>query len=354
MRTDFKKTPTIIDIARKVGMNKATVSRALRGSPLISETTKEKIRTLARKMGYHPNMVFSIMGSGNRTRGAKANLLPLAYLHDIDEVKELDPRANLEFGYLMDSARRYGYNLDQYNLRHIKNARSFERMLYHRGYCGIIFGRITHDSSLTYELDLAEFTVIFNTNTVWGTKYHRVMGDVYSAVQMAWDKALASGYRRIGVTTCSHSPALPDDEFRFSALLQRQNRDSKLVEKIPPFTNSPTEMDLYRKWIERWHPDMVIGFHPGHYYNLKNMGYGIPEDIGYAQLIVIPGDLWQKGISGIRSQERQVAETTISLLDQEIRKRVHGIPKYVLSVHIEPEWIKGKTLPAHKPTAAGR
>ena len=45
---------TIKDIAKRAGVSHSTVSRALRGSPLISESTTEGIRQIAQELGYMP------------------------------------------------------------------------------------------------------------------------------------------------------------------------------------------------------------------------------------------------------------------------------------------------------------
>jgi len=52
----LNSTPaTIKDIARRAGVSHSTVSRALRGSPLISEDTTQRVRLIAQEMGYHPS-----------------------------------------------------------------------------------------------------------------------------------------------------------------------------------------------------------------------------------------------------------------------------------------------------------
>jgi len=46
---------TIKDVARKAGVAHTTVSRALRGSPLISPATTERVQQIASEMGYQPS-----------------------------------------------------------------------------------------------------------------------------------------------------------------------------------------------------------------------------------------------------------------------------------------------------------
>ncbi len=56
----MKKTSvTIHDLARELNISASTVSRALNDNPRISQATKDKIRTLATKLGYQPNTIAS-------------------------------------------------------------------------------------------------------------------------------------------------------------------------------------------------------------------------------------------------------------------------------------------------------
>lgn len=58
---------TIVDIAEELGLSVSTVSRALNDHPNISVKTKEKVRKMARKLGYRPNA----MAAGLRNNKSK-------------------------------------------------------------------------------------------------------------------------------------------------------------------------------------------------------------------------------------------------------------------------------------------
>lgn len=56
--------PTIQDIARSLGINPSTVSRALGGHNAISEATKKRVRQAAKRLNYHPNRIASSLRLG--------------------------------------------------------------------------------------------------------------------------------------------------------------------------------------------------------------------------------------------------------------------------------------------------
>jgi LacI family transcriptional regulator len=55
MGRSLKSSPTIVDIARKLGISAMTVSRALNGKSDVSQEMREKVLQSARAMGYRPN-----------------------------------------------------------------------------------------------------------------------------------------------------------------------------------------------------------------------------------------------------------------------------------------------------------
>ncbi len=60
----------MVDIARMAGVSTSTVSRALNGSSLINEVTRQRITDLAKSLSYTINMSAKNLRSGeNRTIG---------------------------------------------------------------------------------------------------------------------------------------------------------------------------------------------------------------------------------------------------------------------------------------------
>jgi LacI family transcriptional regulator len=58
----------IKDLAQTLGLSMGTIDRALNNRPEISIATREKVLKTARRMGYHPDLVASVLSSKRRLR----------------------------------------------------------------------------------------------------------------------------------------------------------------------------------------------------------------------------------------------------------------------------------------------
>ena len=75
---------TLDKIAAELGVSRSTVSRALRDSPQISQSTKDKVKTLAAEMGYIPNdLARSLRTSRTGVLGFITQTLSESYPGDI-------------------------------------------------------------------------------------------------------------------------------------------------------------------------------------------------------------------------------------------------------------------------------
>lgn len=75
---------SIADIARVAGVSHTTVSRALRGSTLISLDTRERIQRMAQEMGYTPNAIAqSLQKQRTNTVGLVVTSISDPFLNDV-------------------------------------------------------------------------------------------------------------------------------------------------------------------------------------------------------------------------------------------------------------------------------
>lgn len=100
------ENPTSRDIADLAGVSQATVSRALRNSPLVREETRAKIQQIARDLNYFVNR----NAAGLRTHVSNTIALLL-----FDDTVGTDTKMNLFFLSMLDnitrSAARLGYDV---------------------------------------------------------------------------------------------------------------------------------------------------------------------------------------------------------------------------------------------------
>lgn len=98
--------PTSRDIAEIAGVSQATVSRALRNSPLVREETRERIQRIARELNYFVNR----NAAGLRSQHSNTIALLL-----FDETEGTDVQINpfflSMFGYITRSAAALGYDV---------------------------------------------------------------------------------------------------------------------------------------------------------------------------------------------------------------------------------------------------
>src|SRR5215475_6937400 len=55
---------TIHDVARETRVSLTTISRALRNQPGIAESTRERVKRAARRLGYVPNLAGAALSTG--------------------------------------------------------------------------------------------------------------------------------------------------------------------------------------------------------------------------------------------------------------------------------------------------
>lgn len=188
---------SIKDIAEVAGVSHSTVSRALRDSPLISDTTRERIKDIARDMGYTPNAVAqSLQGQRTNTIGLVVPSISDPFFLDI--VKGVEDIARpADFSVFINSS----YNTPVQEMQVIE---TFHR----RRVDGILVGASRIGSEYKDRLQQIQVPVVLINSQAEGDQpfLHSVAIDDRAGARMAVEHLLARGHRKIGYLGVSNRP----------------------------------------------------------------------------------------------------------------------------------------------------
>ncbi len=188
------KRVTIIDIATALGVTPSTVSRALSGSSRVSEETRRRVREMAEKLGYQPNVVAASLRKGRS-----------------DTIGMLVPRINRHFFSHVISAVEEVLNPAGFNLLIVQSHEKLEKeiqaieVFIKNRVAGIIMSHSLE--TLNYDhmiratrlgVPLVQFDRVIDL--VPGP---RIINDNFTGGHMAVKHLIKSGYTAIGHLTGS-------------------------------------------------------------------------------------------------------------------------------------------------------
>lgn len=193
----MSKRVSIKDIAQAADMAHSTVSRALRGSPLISDETRERIQRLAREMGYTPNAVAQSLQT-QRTNTVGLVVTSIADPFFADVVKGVEEVAqSTEFSVFLNSSHN---DPD----REIQVIETFHR----RRVDGILVASSRIGSNHVDRLARIEVPVVLlNSEAEKGHDFlHSVTVDDGTGAREAVRHLIELGHRRIGYLGVRNRP----------------------------------------------------------------------------------------------------------------------------------------------------
>lgn len=188
---------SIADIARIAGVSHTTVSRALRGSALISQETRERISRLASEMGYIPNAIAqSLQTQRTKTIGLVVTSIADPFLSDV--VKGVEEVARgAEFSVLLSAT----HNDPEQEMAVIE---TFHR----RRVDGILVASSRITREYQHRLDRIQVpTVLINSQAESQAEMlHWVTVDDGMGARLAVEHLLSLGHRAIGYLGISSRP----------------------------------------------------------------------------------------------------------------------------------------------------
>jgi DNA-binding LacI/PurR family transcriptional regulator len=104
--SDKRHRANSLDIAHLAGVSQSTVSRALRGDPMVSSATRERILEVARQLNYHVDK------NASSLRRKHAGTLALLFFEDpTTDDSSINPFFHSMLGSIIRTCSRHGYDL---------------------------------------------------------------------------------------------------------------------------------------------------------------------------------------------------------------------------------------------------
>ncbi|MEY4940241.1 MAG: hypothetical protein RIQ93_1976 [Verrucomicrobiota bacterium] len=333
--------PTLATIAAAVGCSSATVSRALRGSHLLPQSTILKIQRAAQKLGYQRNPLLGELMRRVRRTGRPAPHSTLAFL--FFGPTRLAWRRHLTFVGFFDGAKaraeELGFRLEGFwgDAPDLKPAR-LTQILRARGITGLLVGP-TPGLPRAPKLDWTHFSAVKIGVPFPDLALSCAHANQYRGALQVIERLRAQGRRRIGLVLEEHQHLKTAGMWVAPLLLhQAQIRPA---ERVPPLILRRWREKDFIPWLRAHRPDVVIGLRCELVTWLERAGLRVPADVGFVHLdrCTEAGD-W----AGLDQRPHEVGAAAMDLLTQLLLADERNLPPTPKHLLVESVWVPGPTL----------
>jgi len=335
---------TLQDVADRAGVHRTTVSLALRSHPSIPPATRERIQTVATKLGYRANPLVTALMRSRRTGQAVKHTV-LAYVSNHPTRHGWRPPESPEPDFFPGAAQRakeLGYKLEHFWMAEpgMSPAR-FADILSARGIHGVLVGRLPvrkHE----LELDWARFSCVALGLTLESPRLHHVAENHAYTTRHSMMECIARGYRRIGFvfSTPNDYPRV-GDRWLGGYLSQQLRLAPK--DRVPPYQEDASDRAAFLAWFRRWRPDaLLVSRAPPIIGWLEEAGVRVPADVGIVEL---RNERPELGHAGVFYEPAKVGALGVEMLVGLIHRCESGVPSDPHEILLTGVWLDGKTLP---------
>lgn len=335
---------TIRELALLAGCSKTAVSMALRDHPKISKKNRLKIQALAKKHGYTRDPVISTlmnqMRSGRRNRTAeKLGILTWTPPSKTASNSGQDLFAEQLNGGIQRRVTALGYELDVFETWEpgMTGAR-LSRILHTRGIRGLVLMSIPR-ARAHVSLNWSYFAAATTSYTILKPNLHRAMPSHYEGMLLALRSLRHHGYERIGFVNLLHSEDMIKEAWLAAYLAYHFRVQGEI--RIPPLLLPEWDLKRMDEWLDKNKIQVVLSNWTTPLTMMKELGYKVPRDIGFASLDCFPGG---KDCAGIHQQRDIAAAMTVDLVVEQMESNRLGLPEHPKTVLVDGVWQDGPTL----------
>tara|TARA_B100001123_G_scaffold446761_1_gene602170 strand:- start:5308 stop:6411 length:1104 start_codon:yes stop_codon:yes gene_type:complete len=328
------------DVAKEARVSVSAVSLALRNSPKISEKRKMQITQIAERLGYVKDGRISELMEHLRTNRTSRKFSKLAVL--ILEITKAEVKSNPVISKLINGiefqAHESGYGLDVFYLKELKaSPKRLREILISRGIQGVIV--MTWVSGVgVLDLDVDSFSISTTGYSIIDPMVNRACPNFLQMMDELLEQACRLGYKRIGFSMTYPRGGIGHKLFASSFLYYSSLIDES--ERIPILPKSEINQKNLEHWMDQYEPDVVIG--DGSVYQLLlQLGYSIPEDLGFATLDTAKGP---DDASGVDHRHEVVGREAFKLVLSDLNLNSKGVPELPKVVLVDSHYQTGSTL----------
>lgn len=341
------------ELAERLHLSQATVSRALSKSPLLPAGTVRKVWEEAEKVGYRPDPALASLNAYLHARRPISQGSLIAWLGRYPAARMADPAAWVArvFQAAKSRGEELGYKVDYFWMGDPKvPSRRLQQILETRGVQGVVLDTQTRSHGhLRFSVDRCSVVAI--GRTLHFPKVDQISPDHFCALVTCYRKLLRMGYRRIGLAVSRSFNERSMGHWHAAYLLEQVRK--KAFPAIPILTSAEEDKASLGKWLARWKPDCIItaieephSGKPNRADCLRELEVDVPGEIGLAIINNIAESEEMPPFSGIIEPLREIGEAALNVLVSRIRHNLRGVPEARTVSLIEGKWHDGRTVRA--------
>lgn len=328
------------DIATAAGVSVATVSLALKNHPRISISTRDRIHSLAAKLGYKPDPIITKFMEHLRVERSQRSTVKLAVLIPELTKKNLSSYHPLSENLrgMHEQAELSGFELELFYLKTI--GASLERIrgiLLARGITGIIVAPFKSGVG-KYDMNFKGMSVVTAGYSVTNPNFNRACPNYLAMMDELLEHLCELGHQRIGFIMTYHQGGIGHKLFSSSFLFYQSKIELK--NQIPILRRRDISDRGICEWMEKFKPSVVISSGEIHS-QIKKLGWSVPNDVSFASLDLseLPYEA-----TGMYHRHAEVGRETIKLLLSGLNFNQTGIPSHPKIVLVDSYLKTGNTV----------
>jgi len=335
-------------IAAEAGVSRATASRALRHHPAIPAETRERVQSVARRLGHAVNPLLSALMTHVRAVRSGKQLGTIAYLTawPTRDGGKSSPTDAAYFRGASERAVHSGYRLEEFWLKEPgMTSRRMSQILDARGIRGLIVAPLPFPPARGHlSLDWSRFAVVTLGYSLWRPNLDRVASHHGNNIVRAVHELRRLGYRRIGLALLDGLDERLDRNL--VASFHSVQQGTNVASRLPVLVIGTRGERQFARWFQAHRPDVVVSLGGPALGWLRNLGLRIPGQVGFVELD-LPDT--SGACAGIDQHSDTLAATAVDLLVAQIHRSEFGVPTLPKLILVEGTWVEDATVREQKP-----